>query len=135
MANDIKNVMAFCKECGHRFQLGTTVPVKYQMPYRDKGGKSIFLTYYDCPQCGTTHYVQIDDTHTLELKKETVRMFARLSKKRMDFKQIPKKQNDKFVKTNNKLTVTRQELMKQFDGQVVFDADTGAEVELHFTIV
>ena len=32
MANDIKNVMASCKECGHRFQLGTTVPVKYQMP-------------------------------------------------------------------------------------------------------
>ena len=79
--------------------------------------------------------MQIDDTHTLELKKETVRMFARLSKKRMDFKQIPKKQNDKFVKTNNKLTVTRQELMKQYDGQVVFDAYTGAEVELHFTIV
>jgi hypothetical protein len=53
----------------------------------------------------------------------------------MDFKPIPKKQNDKFVKTNERLTVARQELMKQYEGQVVYDKDTGEEVELHFTIV
>ena len=36
-------------------------------------GKSIFLTYYDCPSCGRRHYVQIDDKTSLgELKKVTV---------------------------------------------------------------
>lgn len=123
-----------CEDCGTKFYLGTNgVEVKYGVPFRTRNGRSIFITYYDCPNCDRRHYVQIDDVRSNQIKKETSIMFKKLSKKRLNFKDIPKKQNEKFKKLNNALEDYRFELKKVFNGQVVIAAD-GTEVEVHFSM-
>ena len=121
-----------CEECNIKFQLGEG-NVKYGVPFKTKDGRSIFITYYDCPKCGRRHYVQIDDVHSYQMKKETSIMFKKLSKKRLNFKDIPKKQNEKFKKLNKNLENYRFELKKEFNGQIII-ADDGSEVEVHFSM-
>lgn len=123
-----------CEECGTKFQLGKDkIEVKYGVPFKTRDGLSIFITYYDCPRCGRRHYVQVDDTHSNQMKRETFMMFKKLSRKRLDFKDIPKKQNEKFKKLNNKLEDYRFELKKRFNNQVIIARD-GSEVEVHFSM-
>lgn len=123
-----------CEECGIKFYLGTNgVEVKYGVPFTVKDGRSIFITYYDCPNCGKRHYVQVDDTRSNQMKKETSLMFRKLSKKRLDFKDIPKSQNEKFKKLNKRLEDYRFELKKEFNGQVIIATD-GKEYEVHFSM-
>lgn len=123
-----------CESCSTKFHLGTNgVEVKYGVPFKTRGGRSIFITYYDCPKCDRRHYVQIDDTRSEQMKKETSVMFKKLSKKRLNFKDIPEKQNEKFKKLNNALDNYRIELKKEFNGKVIIATD-GTEVEVHFSM-
>lgn len=121
-----------CEECSTKFSLGNDgVELKYGVPFTSKGGQSIFITYYDCPKCGKRHYVQIDDVHSNQMKKETSIMFKKLSKKRLNFQDISKKQNERFKRLNEKLEDYRFKLKKEFNGKV-FTANDGSEVEVHF---
>lgn len=123
-----------CEDCGTKFYLGKDgVEVKYGVPFTTRDGRSIFITYYDCPKCDRRHYVQIDDTRSNQMKKEASVMFRKLSKKRLNFKDIPKNQNEKFKKLNNRLEDYRFELKKEFNNQVVIASD-GSEVEVHFSM-
>lgn len=124
-----------CEECGTKFHLNNTdgVKLKYGVPYKTRDGRSIFVTYYDCPKCDRRHYVQIDDTRSNQMKKETSTMFRRLSKKCLNFKDIPKSQNEKFKKLNSRLEDYRFELKKEFDGKVII-ANDGSEIEVHFSM-
>lgn len=123
-----------CEDCGTKFYLGNNgVEVKYGVPFKIKDGRSIFVTYYDCPKCDRRHYVQVDDTHSNQMKKETSAMFRKLSKKRINFKDIPKNQNEKFKKLNKKLEDYRFELKKELNNQVII-AEDGSEVEVHFSM-
>lgn len=121
-----------CEDCGNK-TLSSELELKYGIPYKTKSGRSIFITYYDCPKCGRRHYVQIDDVRSYQMKKETLKLFRRLSKKRLDFKDIPKGQNEKFKKLNKRLDDYRLELMKEFNGQIIIAGD-GSEVEVHFSM-
>lgn len=123
-----------CEECGERFHLGINeVKLEYGVPFKAKDGRSIFITYYDCPKCGRRHYVQVDDAYSNQMKKEVSILFRRLSKKRLNSKDIPKKQNEKFKKLNKKLESYRLELKKTLNGQI-FMAKDGSEVEIHFSM-
>lgn len=123
-----------CEECSAKFYLGNNgVEMKYGVPFTTKDGRSIFITYYDCPKCGRRHYVQIDDVHSNNMKKEVLKRFVRLSKKRLNDDDIPKEQNERFKKLNNKIENYRFELKKEFNGQIII-ADDGSEVEVHFSM-
>lgn len=123
-----------CEECKARFYIGNGgIELKYGVPFKTKDGRSIFVTYYDCPVCDRRHYVQIDDAHSNQMKKETSRMFIKLSKKRLDFRDIPKSQNEKFKKLNKKLESYRLELKRQLNGQIIV-SENGAEVEVYFSV-
>lgn len=123
-----------CEDCGIRFQLGSGgVKVMYNVPFTTKDGRSIFITYYDCPKCDRRHYVQVDDVQSIQMKRETSKMFSRLSEKKLNFKDISKSQNEKFKKLNDKLKGYRFKLKKEFNGQVVIASD-GKEVKLHFSM-
>ena len=124
-----------CEECGTKFYLGKNgVEVKYGVPCKAKSDRrSIFITYYDCPKCDRRHYVQVDDTRSNQIKKEASAMFRKLSKKRMNFKDIPKNQNEKFKKLNKNLEDYRFNLKKQLNGQILIVED-GSEFEVHFSM-
>lgn len=123
-----------CEECKTRFYLGgNSVDLRYKVPFKSKDGRSIFMTYYDCPKCRKRHYVQIDDAYSIKIKKETSDMFKKLSKKRLNFRSIAKDKNEKFKKLNNKLNKYRFDLKKEFEGQVII-SESGLEVEVHFSM-
>lgn len=123
-----------CEKCGNRFYLGRNgIEIKHEVPFKTKDGRSIYITYYDCPKCGRRHYVQIDDVHSNKMKKETLFMFRKLSKKRLDYKDIPVRQNEKFKKLNKKLEDYRLELKKELNGCMVIAQD-GSDIEVHFSM-
>lgn len=123
-----------CEDCGIKFRLGKyAFDVSYNSKYTAKDGRLIWLTYYDCPKCGKRHYVQIDDVRSNQMKKEVTVMFCRLSKKRLNFKDIPKSQNEKFKKLNKLLEDYRFGLKKEFNGQKLFN-ENGEEVEVYFSM-
>lgn len=123
-----------CEDCGAKFQVGADgAEMKYGVPFKTKGGRSIFVTYYDCPKCDRRHYVQVDDAHSNQMKKEVSTLFVKLSKKRLDFREIPKKQNEKFKKLNKKLDNYRFRLKKELNGESLVAKD-GSSVEVHFSM-
>lgn len=123
-----------CKECKNVFTIGPT-NITFDKHYKDEKGRSIFLTYFDCPNCQVRHYVQMDDTRSREVKKKVQRMFAKLSVMRNNNQNIPKQQQNKFNKLRQTLNDSRFELMKQYDGSTVTDTETGESIELKFTVV
>ena len=123
-----------CKKCKSVF---TIVPanITFDKMYEDENGRSILLTYFDCPDCQERHYVQVDNKQSSEVKKKTQRMFAQLSVMKNKNKQIPKQQQNKFNRLRKDLNDRRFELMKQYDGSIVTDTETGDKIKLNFTIV
>lgn len=132
-------VMAECEACKHRFQLssdeGDTVKsyVNHKKEF-NVNGKSIFLTYYDCPSCGRRHYVQIDDTISLDKLKEVQMMFIKLSVMKNKGKKISKKQSDKFKKARQNLSDYRMKLIKEYTGKLIRNNETESDFELRFSI-
>lgn len=123
-----------CESCNERFSVGVdNVELKYGVPYITKDGRSIFITYYDCPKCDRRHYVQIDDARSNKMKKEVSVMFKRLSRKRLNFEDISKEQNERFKKLNKRLEDYRFELKKEFNNNIII-AEDGSEVEVHFSM-
>ena len=123
-----------CKKCKSIFMIGPD-NITFDKVYEDKDGRSIFLTYFDCPDCRERHYVQVDNQQSHEVKDRTQRMFAQLSVMRSKNKHIPKQQQSKFNKLRKDLNDRRFELMKQYDGSIVTDTETGDKIKLNFTIV
>lgn len=123
-----------CKKCKSVFTIGPG-NITFDKMYEDENGRSIFLTYFDCPDCQERHYVQVDNQQSCEVKKKTQRMFAQLSVMRNKNKPIPRQQQNKFNKLRKNLNDRRFELMKQYDGSIVTDTETGDKIELNFTIV
>ena len=123
-----------CKKCKSVFTIGPS-NITFDKMYEDENGRSIFLTYFDCPDCQERHYVQVDNQQSREVKKKTQRMFAQLSAMRNKNRQIPKQQRNKFNRLRKNLNDRRFELMKQYDGSIVTDTETGDKIKLNFILV
>lgn len=121
-----------CEECKERFSV-TENDITHKREYRVKG-RSIYLTYYDCPKCGRRHYVQIDDKRSLDMLKEVSRQFVRLSVKKKRDKEIPQKQSAKFKKARQNLSGYRMNLMKEYTGKLLHDNETDSDFELRFSV-
>lgn len=98
-------------------------------------GKKVFLTYVTCPKCGRRLYVQIDNLQSFEIRKQVTKMMIKASKARIDGKQLPKSQSEKFKKTRTYLNEIRKELMEEYTGKSMHDDDTGQTFELRFVKV
>lgn len=129
------SLMVECEDCGTKFRISSQEAighVQHKKEYR-VNERSIFLTYYDCPSCGRRHFVQIDDSRTLEILKTNSRLFVKLAAKRSNDKDIPKKQLDKYKKTTQHLRDCRMALMKEFTGVMLHDDETGKNFKLIFS--
>lgn len=83
-----------------------------------KSGKSIWLTYFDCPFCSKTHFVQIDDVRTNNLLAEMGKVFASFIKARK-YGHKTKKQSAKYHSINRDLNEIRKDLQKEYSGMTV----------------
>lgn len=123
-----------CKRCKNLFSKSST-DIVFDKRFEDVNGRSIFITYLDCPHCQERHFVQIDDIHSREIKKKIKKMFIKLSVMRNKNISIPKQQQNKFNSLQNNLKISRFELMKQYEDSIVTDTETGEVLKLNFTIV
>lgn len=129
------NLMLECEDCKQKFpvtQDQAPNSLTHKKEYKSNG-QSIFLTYYDCPNCGRRHFVQIDDVSSLQELVRVTNEFKSLAIKRQKGKTISKKQSDKFKKSRQHLSDYRINLMKEFTGKIAVN-ETGAEYTLRFSI-
>ena len=126
-------LMFECKDCKKKFPV-TQDQAPNSLSHKKEfisDGQMILLTYYECPYCGKRHFVQIDDTNSLQELAGVTNEFKSLMIKRQTGKTISKKQSDKFKKSRQHLSDYRMNLMKQFTGKLATD-ETGKEYVLRF---
>lgn len=126
------SMLTICESCGNKFSVDNR-SVTFKREF-NVNGVSIFLTYYDCPECGRRHFVQIDDRRSLSMLKNNEKQFVRLAVARSKGKHIQQKQSDKFRKNKEHLANYRMELMKQYTGSFLHDEETDTEFELRFSV-
>lgn len=129
------NLMFECEDCKKKFPVSQEQAPNSLTHKKEfvSNGQSIFLTYYDCPHCGKRHFVQIDDTNSLQELVRITGEFRSLMAARQKGKSIPKKRTDKFKKSRQHLSAYRMNLMKEFTGKVATDA-SGVEYILRFSV-
>lgn len=123
-----------CEDCKHKFSISAN-EAAYQVTHKKKynvDGTDIFLTYYDCPECGRRHFVQIDNAFTLVQLQKVTSMFGKLSAMKKKDQVIPQKQSDKFKKARKHLANNRMTLMKRYTGVTIQDGNES--FELRFSV-
>lgn len=136
MGREMMSLLVECEDCKEKFQItaGDAVNAVTHKKEFKVNGQSIYLTYYDCPECGRRHYVQIDDAASLSKLNEISRLFAKFAVEKKKGKQISKKQSDKFKKARQHLSDYRINLMKQYTGKLIHDNDTDSDFTLKFSV-
>lgn len=130
------SVVAACEGCGNKFSVskrGKDYSIIHQMECV-ANGKSVFLTYYDCPECGNRHFVQIDDKGTRIMFKEIEHLFIKMASKKKNGKEIPRKQSDKYKKLTKRLRELRENLMKEYNGVMLHDDESGTDFIVRFSV-
>ena len=130
------SLMFECEDCKKKFPISQEQAPNSLTHKKEfiSNGQSIFLTYYDCPHCGRRHFVQIDDTSSLQELVRITNEFKSLMIKRQKGKTISQKQSDKFKKSRQHLSDYRMNLMKEFTGKTAVNKETGIEYVLRFSV-
>ena len=119
-----------CKRCGESLELNNILQSKNFM----KDGKSIRLTYFDCPKCGERCFVQIDDDTSLAMLDSVRKTFVKFAYRKKRGKKISQKENSKFTEARANLGVYRTNLMKAYTGKTIYDDGDGKEYTLRFFV-
>lgn len=123
-------VVEKCKRCDETLVLNDIVTNKNFV----KDGKSICLTYYDCPKCGERHFVQIDDETSLAMLDSVKKTFVKLAYRKKRGKKIKQKENTKFAEARANLGKYRTNLMEMYTGKTVYDDENCKEYVLRFFV-
>ena len=119
-----------CKKCNTMLILNDVLTNKNFM----KDGKSICLTYYDCPNCGERFFVQIDDKTSLAMLDSIKKTFIKLAYRKKCGKKISNKENTKFAEARANLSKYRTNLMKIYTDKTIYDEENHREYVLRFFI-
>lgn len=134
---DSKNgfaVLVECQNCSKKFEVSSkSENVHYKEAFK-VNGQTIYLTYYDCPECGRRHFVQIDSDYTLDVLRSVTKQFAKLAAAKKQDKAVPQKQLDKFKRARQHLATSRMDLMKEYTGVSVHDEAADSDFVLEFSI-
>lgn len=128
------DVVAVCRRCGQKFHLGTEIPVIYRQEYRDAHDAVIMLTYYDCPQCGTRHFVQADDATSVRMLNDVSKVFVKIAVAKSSGKCVPAKLQDKYTKCKSHLGMYRMKLMLDWNGRDVYRPGSPLKSKLEFSM-
>lgn len=132
VSNENAKMMVECEDCKEKFTIDKdNVTFKKEFKLNEQ---SIFITYYDCPRCGRRHYVQIDDSVSLEKLEEVQKQFVSLSVLRRRGKKVSKKRSDEFKESRTSLNEYRNALMKEYTGKLLHDNETDKDFKLRFSV-
>lgn len=117
----MQDVIITCKNCKAPNNVSQGVDViHHKVPFTCKGEK-IYLTYFDCKECGTRHFVQIDNDSTLDKYKKCYGYMIRLSLNKRNNKPIKQSSSNEFKNMRAKLSTERIELARKYHGMTVYD--------------
>lgn len=119
-----------CKKCNKEFKVSNDNTI-HKKEFNVES-KSIYLTYYVCPNCGEKYFVQIDDDVSLAKLKIVSKLFVKLSVKKHEGKSISKKQSANFKKIRKDLSDYRNKLVKEYEGKAAIDKESSDCFILHF---
>lgn len=128
------SLMVECEECHNKFGISDN---SSNMTHKRKfivTGRSIYLTYYDCPYCGNRHFVQIDDDKSLELLAINEKQFIHNAALKSGGLKLRKKKVDQYKDSQRHLANYRNKLMKEFTGTILYDIETESRFELRFSV-
>ena len=108
-----------CLQCGNEFVFGGADIKKAK--YEDSFGKSIWCMYFECQQCKTKHFVQLDDQVTNGMLIELIKLMARITKLQRQNKSV-KKYRKRYDDITKKLEATRERLTKMYADKTLFNA-------------
>lgn len=128
----MKGLVIKCSKCGFANNVTQdSVLIKHKVPVKCDGD-TIYLTYFDCKECGNRHYVQVDNDETLEDYNRCYKYMVKLSLSNRKRQPISKKDADRFKNLRAKLNAKRLDLMVKYDGKIIYN-DNASSV-LKFTI-
>lgn len=130
MVNENMSVLVECEDCRSKFQISNTNVKRRE--YQGKGG-SIWLTYYDCQECGRRHYVLIDDVSTNHLLNEVKHGIAKKAVCKRKGQMLSKKQSAKLLRNNSDLDAARKHLMEDYNNTEVWDPEQKRTFTLVFS--
>lgn len=126
------SLLVECEECHEKFDI-TLSSVTHKREFVING-RSIYLTYYDCPKCGKRHFVQIDDDKSLEMLEVNKEQFAHNAVLKTRGQKLRKKKVDQYKNVQKHLANYRIELMKEFTGKEIYDNERDSCFELRFSV-
>ncbi len=124
-----------CEDCNKEFTVTATGDVKVQRKEFEINGENVMLTYYDCPNCGKRHFVQVDDDKSLSRFRIISKMFRKLTKARTNYDVISKKKSAEFNEARQYLAVYRKKLQDKCTGKLIHDNETDKNYVLKFSEV
>lgn len=127
-----KQLSIECTECKHVFPLGTELRVVKHTSLKD--GAVLWFTMYDCPRCGKSYVVQLDNIESETLLRKVKRSMAQGMVYRRKNERVPEKLKDKFDKGRKQLTLMRSALVFKYNNTKFVNEETGAETVLNFTV-
>lgn len=133
-SKNMSTLFVECEGCKRKFCVSSDdSKIKHKVEAKIEG-KSIFLTYYDCPDCGRCHFVQIDDQESLRMLNEIKSRFIKLSVAKLKLEDVPEKSVIKFHKARRNLGNRRIMLMKQYTGKSIKLDEMKADTVLRFSV-
>lgn len=124
------SIFAKCQACATLIKLDRSTINKTIC--RDEDGRSIFLTYYDCHECGKRYFVQADDNYSMEMLSNVSKTFVRLASAKQKGRIIRPKQREKFNRLRSHLDRYRTKLMREWSNKNVTDVASGNVYTLEF---
>lgn len=100
------NIQVACSNCKHAISVRSP-KIRHKQKLDMEDGRSIFVTYFDCPSCGECNVVQIDDPGTLELLDKVTKML------------VSGQQSAEFSKANEAMEFQRKNLMRRYHDEIV----------------
>jgi transcription elongation factor Elf1 len=123
--------MTVCQECGHSFELNSSLVKKEMVEVK---GDKLWLTYFNCPRCNKRHFVQVDNAETNGLLVDITKQMASISKSVKQGKSV-KKKSGKYAEASRYLDITRNQLMRELTGEKVYVKSMNQSIVLEFSDV
>lgn len=125
---EMLKINAVCEGCKVKFEVSKN---NLKSVDTNERGRSITITYYDCPNCGRSHFVQADDDATKIVLEECSRQMAKLMVARKNGT-VSMKAVKRFDRKRKSLTNLRHKLMGELTGRKI--KVNGEVVELRFSL-
>lgn len=122
---------AECEDCHEKFSISKECVFAREFKINKR---SIYITYYDCPECSKRHFVQIDDEQSLKLLETVKKCFVCNTKIKTKGQKLKKCSINQYKMACKRLSDYRRELMKEYNNKILHDDERNLNFKLRFSV-